>query len=257
MKKTNWILFATALAMIGVTAGFLFHIKGNQKLGKPGVVVGNIPLFNAETNQIAKVSVILPENIPGYFSHTMPVSDIELKTLPKDTTFGKRRYWNTNGANADVSVILMGQDRTSLHRPQFCLTGQGWTIDQTEIVHVKMERPYAYDLPLLKLTASTRVNDQNGKPIILRGIYAYWFVADKKIAIADQRMLSIMKTFLQTGKLERWAYISYFTRCWPGEEEKTFNQLKDCIAKSVPEFQLAAGEPTNDSTHAKIQTAFK
>ncbi|MEO5802627.1 MAG: exosortase-associated EpsI family protein [Verrucomicrobiota bacterium] len=257
MKKIHWIFFVITLAMIGATAGFLFHIKGNQKLGKPGVLLGHIPLFDPETNKIADVSVILPENVPGYFSRSLPVSAMELQTLPKDTTYGKRRYWNNDGANADVSVILMGQDRTSLHKPQFCLSGQGWTIEQTEIVNVKIDRPYPYELPLLKLTASCRIKDQNGQPIDVRGIYAYWFVADKKIGIADQRMWSMMKTFLLTGTLERWAYISYFSRCYPGQEEETFKQLQHFIALSVPEFQLPTGKPLPGASPQNVQTAFK
>ena len=253
MKNKQWILFIIALTMIGLAAGFLFHVRGNQKLGKPGVIVGNVPLFDPQTNRISDVSVILPENLPGYYSSVMPVSTIELKTLPKDTTFCKHRYWNNSGANADVSVILMGQDRTSLHKPQFCLTGQGWTIVKTELVHVKMERPFPYELPMLKLTAETRVKDRDGQPLTVRGIYAYWFVADKKIGIADQRMWSMMKTFLLTGTLERWAYISYFTRFLPGQEEESFDQLKQIIALSVPEFQLATGEPLQTN----LQTASK
>ena len=71
------------------------------------------------------------------------------------------------------------------------------------------------------------------------------------------RMLSIMKTFLQTGSLERWAYISYFTRCFPGQEEKAFDQLKELIALSVPEFQLAVGTPSLAATQTNLQTAFK
>lgn len=256
MKKFHWILFAAALAMIGATTGFLLHTKGNQRLGKPGVLLGNEPLFDTETNQVASVTVVLPENIPGYASKAMPITPIELSMLPKDTTFGKRRYWREDGGNADVSVVLMGQDRTSLHKPQFCLTGQGWNIEKTETVNIKMERPYPYELPMMKLTASIRVKDDHGNPVTIRGIYAYWFVADKKIGIGDQRMWSIMKNFLQTGTLERWAYISYFSRCYPGQEEETFARLQDFIAQSVPEFQLVAGQPLTEPP-AKLQTAFK
>ena len=42
-----------------------------------------------------------------------------------------------------------------------------------------------------------------------------------------------------TGVLQRWAYISYFALCPPGEEEATFEQMKALIARSMPEFQPA------------------
>lgn len=255
MKKSNWILFAIALGLIGASALFLFNLKGNQKLGKPGVRLGDVPLFDEKTNQVAKVTVILPEKVRGHLTQALPITQIETDMLPKDTTFGRRRYWTTNGANADVSVVLMGQDRTSIHKPQFCLTGQGWTIEQTEVVKVKIDRPYAYELPVMKLTASIRTKDQNGEPFVLRGLYLYWFVADNKLTAShEDRMISMAKSLLSTGTLERWAYISYFSRCLPGEEEQTYKYLTQFIAATVPDFQLAAGKPVG-SEPAKIQSA--
>lgn len=252
MRKSHWILFITALLMIGATARFLVQLKGNQKLGKPGVVLGDVPLFDEKTNRVANTTVILPENVSGFSSLSIPVSAIELSMLPKDTTFGKRRYWMTNSTdNVDVAVVLMGQDRTSLHKPQFCLTGQGWNIEQTETVNLKMDRPHAYELSVMKLTASIRVKREDGQYITIRGIYVYWFVADNKLTAShDERMVSMAKNLLRTGTLERWAYISYFSRCLPGDEEKTFDYLKKFIADSAPEFQLATGNRTHSGSAA-------
>jgi len=50
-------------------------------------------------------------------------------TLPRDTSFGQRRYRSPDGAVTQVNVVLMGSDRTSMHKPQFCLEGAGWQID--------------------------------------------------------------------------------------------------------------------------------
>ncbi|MEO6183530.1 MAG: exosortase-associated EpsI family protein [Verrucomicrobiota bacterium] len=259
MKKTPWIFFLIGLAMIGSTAGFLIHVKGNQRLGLPGVLLGNTPLFDESTNRVADVTVILPTDVLSYESAALPITSIELTMLPKDTTFGKRRYWIPNTLqNVDVGVVLMGQDRTSLHKPQFCLVGQGWTIEKTEKVNVKMERPYPYELPMMKLTASIRLKDDSGALVTVRGIYAYWFVADKKLTAShNERMVSMAKNLLRTGTLERWAYISYFSRCYPGNEEETFNEMKKFIAKSAPQFQLAAGQPLQSALPTNVQTAFK
>jgi len=247
------------LVMIGSTAGFLFHVKGNQRLGPPGVLLGNTPLFDENTNRVADVTVILPEDVLGYESAAVPITTIELTMLPKDTTFGKRRYWIPNTLkNVDVGVVLMGQDRTSLHKPQFCLEGQGWTIEQTEIVNVKMERPYPYDLPVMKLTASFRYKDDSGAMVAIRGIYAYWFVTDTKLTAShNERMISMARNLLRTGTLERWAYISYFSRCYPGNEDETFKEMEKFIAKSAPQFQLATGKSRQSALPTNVQTAFK
>jgi hypothetical protein len=44
---------------------------------------------------------------------------------------------------------------------------------------------------------------------------------------------------LTTGVLQRWAYISYFAVCEPGQEDAAFERVKKLIVASVPEFQLA------------------
>ena len=43
---------------------------------------------------------------------------------------------------------------------------------------------------------------------------------------------------LTTGVLQRWAYISCFAVCLPGQEDALFEHMKRFIAASVPEFQL-------------------
>jgi hypothetical protein len=46
------------------------------------------------------------------------------------------------------------------------------------------------------------------------------------------------RDLFRTGILQRWASISYFAACAPGQEEATFKRIKQLIAASVPEFQL-------------------
>ena len=41
-----------------------------------------------------------------------------------------------------------------------------------------------------------------------------------------------------TGVLQRWAYVSYFSVCEPGQEDATFARMEKLIAASVPAFQL-------------------
>jgi hypothetical protein len=167
-----------------------------------------------------------------------------LDTLPKDTTFGRRLYQLPDGFQAMINVVLMGTDRTSIHQPQFCLVAQDWIIDQTERVRLPIDRPYAYELPAVKLTASTRVLDEQKQPRMISGIYVYWFVtADKITAEQGVRMWSIARTMVEKGELERWAYIAYFASCHPGQEQATFKRLERFIRASVPDFQVATGQP--------------
>jgi hypothetical protein len=55
------------------------------------------------------------------------------------------------------------------------------------------------------------------------------------------------RDLLRTGVLQRWAMISYFAVCAPGQEAATFERLKELIRASAPDVQLVprAGGPTH------------
>jgi hypothetical protein len=51
-------------------------------------------------------------------------------------------------------------------------------------------------------------------------------------------MWQMAKHLLRTGELQRWAYVSVFAVCAPGQEDAAFERIKRFIAAAVPEFQL-------------------
>src|SRR6185503_14311079 len=108
--------------------------------------------------------VELPETLAGYKSEPVETPPIVIGVLPKDTSYGQRRYAADDGFQAVINVVLMGSDRTSLHKPQFCVVGDGWTINQTETTTVPIERPFHYELPVIKLT-TTKQFLINGQPV--------------------------------------------------------------------------------------------
>lgn len=239
MNKRKWLVLAVSLGMMAGTGVYLEGIHAH--LGAPGVKVGPGNLYNERNHLVAQQCVLLPDVVLGMKGTTMPVLQMELEGLPKDTTFGRKRYLGKN-LNVITSVVLMGNDRTSIHQPQFCLESAAWHIEQTDLIHLPMDRPYPYEVPALKLTASRLALNQLNQPIEVRGIYVYWFVtADKITSDQGTRMWSLAKTMLEKRELERWAYISYFATCLPGHEEATFKQLEQFIRASAPEFQTVAG----------------
>jgi Protein of unknown function (DUF3485) len=242
MKKSKLFVLVVALGMM-VGAGVYLEIHHQIHLSAPGVKVGQGSLFDENKHLVAKQCVLLPNVVLGLKGTTLPVTQAELDALPKDTTFGRKQYLEGNNFNVVTSVVLMGTDRTSIHQPQFCLDAAGWHIEQTDRVRLPMDRPYSYEVPALKLTTSRLALNEFKQPIEVRGIYVYWFVTANNIT-ADQgsRMWSLAKTMLKKRELERWAYISYFTTCLPGQEKATFEQLERFIRASVPEFQTVTGQ---------------
>lgn len=191
------------------------------------------------------LEVVLPETVAGYVSKSLDQDSNVVNMLPPDTSYGQRRYMASDGFWSQVNVVLMGSDRTSIHNPQFCLPGNGWKIDdsvsQAETVH--MDKPQPYDLPVMKIV-STRQIQEKGQAVTVRGLYVYWYVADQAYtAVRLKYMWWIAKELLRTGVMQRWAYISYFSVCLPGQEEQTFERMKQLMSESVPEFQLVPAPP--------------
>lgn len=246
MKRQSWLVFGIGLVLIGGTAGFLSRLQGLQKLGQPGVRVVAQSLYGTNGAVVATNAVDLPLAVLDYTSEPLAITPVELGWLPPDTTYGRRRYKATNGLALNVSVVLMGSDRTSIHQPQYCLTGQGFNIQKSEQTFVPMTRPHRYDLPVMKLTANYQnlARMPDGSDRVLRALYVYWFVADNQLT-ADHwtRMWWMGRDLVRSGVLQRWAYVSCFAVCWPGQEEAVYSRMQDFLAAAVPQFQLAAGVP--------------
>lgn len=245
MNRRIWILSALALAVMAGTAGFLEYHRTHQRLGAPGVRLVAEPSLDEHGRPVTTHSIPLPAVLLGGTSSVPPITQAELEWLPRDTTFGRRHYQWPDKPAVLVSAVLMGGDRTSIHRPEYCLNGQGWAYGaaDTEIIRVPMQKPVSYELPVMKVVATKTVRG-NGPDGARRGLYLYWFVTDRELSARHTgRMWSQTWHMLRTGELQRWAYISYFAVCAPGQEETTLAWLKEVIAASVPEFQVAPQRP--------------
>jgi len=236
MNRQTLICLGLSLGLIGATAGVLTRVQRAQKLAPPGVVTHPLP-------GSIRLQADLPEHVLNYSSKELETEEVTLSTLPPDTSFGYRRYQDPDSRFfLDLRVVLMGRDRTSLHRPQFCLRGQGWDINQSmsRVATVKIEHPFTYELPVVALMASRTV-EVEGQSQLLSGVYVYWYVADDAMSASTlglERMWWMASKLMRTGVLQRWAYISCFAACVPGQESATFDRLKIFIAAAVPEFQL-------------------
>ncbi|HLZ53916.1 MAG TPA: exosortase-associated EpsI family protein [Verrucomicrobiae bacterium] len=232
MKSQRILVFIIALVLIAGGGGALNWLKKNQKLGTPGIKATPIP-------GDIRMNFDLPARVLDYTSERLPQDKTVLDMLPKDTSYAQRRYTETNGFWVNGNIILMGMDRTSIHKPEFCLPGQGWHIDQKATVDVPIEGRDSYQLRVAKWTITNFVQDNDGRKQEVRGLYVFWFVTKNEETTSHwQRIWWLTRDLLTTGILQRWAYVSYFTICLPGQEDATFDRMKKLIAASVPEFQL-------------------
>jgi hypothetical protein len=233
MKKQKWLILFVVLVLMAATAGALTWLKTHQKLGKPGIKAIPIP-------ESATMKIDLPAQVLDFTSSNVPESDVVLGYLPKDTSFVERCYTPLDGSFGIYgTIVLMGADRTSIHRPEYCLAGQGFSCDEKTVVEIPVGGPQPYQLPVSKWKVSRLIQQPDGRNINVSGIYVFWFVADDQQTTGNvQFQCYLVRDLLLKGILQRWAYISYFTACMPGQEEAAFARMQKLIAASVPEFQL-------------------
>lgn len=233
MKNRKLLVFIMVLALIGSGAGALTWLKKNQKLDSPGIQAAPIP-------GTIRMSFDLPERVLDFTSTKIAEDQTVLDLLPKDTSYAQRLYKMTNGFWVNANIILMGMDRTSIHKPEYCLPGQGWRIDQKATVDVPIEGPRPYHLKVAKWTVTNTFKNADGQEQEVHGLYIFWFVARNEQTDSHwQRIWWLTRDLLTTGALQRWAYVSYFSAGFaPDQEDAAFDQIKKLIVASVPEFQL-------------------
>lgn len=64
--------------------------------------------------------------ISGYRCEVQPVHEAELTVLPADTRVEHMRYTAENGEIYNVSMVVGGREKSSIHRPEMCLPSQGF-----------------------------------------------------------------------------------------------------------------------------------
>lgn len=231
--------------LLALSAALLLRVRSNYVLGKPGVKLVDVPIYNELTNVVTDTSAFLPETVGEYRSKRVePVSLHEQSVLPPDTVYGRRIYTAEDGFQALISIVVMGTDRTSIHKPQYCLTGQGQQIVGSELIKVPIGGPEPYDLEVMKLTTKAQRHVGEGRTVEVGGVFMYWFVADGHLtAQHGKRMWLMGKELVTSGMLQRWGYVAYFSTCPPGQEEALTERLKSFMGRSVPEFQLTTGRP--------------
>jgi hypothetical protein len=232
MNNPKWKFLATALILMAGTAAALAWLRANQKLGEPGIMATSIP------GQV-RMNINLPGRVSDFTSTNVPEPDIAISYFPADTSYAERMYFDPDGLRIQSTAILMGTDRSSIHRPEYCLPGQGWKIDKKEIVAIPIDDNPPYQLQVARWNLSTSVQRPDGTQVTVYGIYVYWYVARNVETPDHDKMLEQLTLHLfRTGDLQRWAYISYYALCGPGQQDAAFGQVKRLIQAQVPEFQI-------------------
>jgi EpsI family protein len=167
------------------------------------------------------------------------VTAVEREILPPDTGYSRKLYVPLADPSHAVffSIVLSGRDRTSIHRPELCLVGQGWTIDQSD------RHRFAYpasmggsDFPATMLHVQREVTTPRG-PVKVPQLVCYWFVSsDRVVATHWQRFASDAWDRLRHWRADRWAYVLLQTDAADGEAAALV-RLQAVLSRTLPAIQ--------------------
>lgn len=163
------------------------------------------------------------------------VTAVEREILPEDTGFSRRNYVQVQGgAHAVfVSIVLSGRDRTSIHRPELCLVGQGWTIAASGERRLRLGEALSVPVTLLSME---RREPRTGQRV--PSIVAYWFVSSGELESSHwRRALRDMWSRLRHGRADRWAYVLVQADAADGEAA-ALARMEEVLRAVVPTFQL-------------------
>lgn len=166
MKNQKWILLSVALVLMAGTAFTLTWFRTHQKLGAPGIIAEKIP-------GSVMMKINLPERVLDFSSTNMPEPQTVLNYLPPDTSYAERIYFAPDGFQAQGTIILMGGDRTSIHKPEYCLPGQGWTINEKSVVNLPVAGWQNSQMPVAKWIVGNSFQSPDGRRQDVRGIYVF------------------------------------------------------------------------------------
>lgn len=106
-------------------------VKGGVSLGVPVAVT--VMIIAAMAFLASTPDAVLTEapsirlcEIDGYTSEKRPPAEAESKGLPEDTIIDKRLYNAPDGNWHLVTMVIGGKSKGSIHRPELCLSGQGF-----------------------------------------------------------------------------------------------------------------------------------
>lgn len=137
------------------------------------------------------------------------VTAVERELLPPDTGYSRKQYVAVADARKQVflSIVLSGRDRTSIHRPELCLVGQGWTIADSTAHRFSAPERGGSGFPATLLRVRREVRTTRGK-VVVPQLVAYWFVGgDGVVGSHGQRLWRDAWNRVVHGRADRWAYV--------------------------------------------------
>jgi EpsI family protein len=201
--------------------------------------------------QPSAATLLLPASVGQWEGADQEISERELQVLAKDTDFARKVYTNAFGDQILVSIVMSGHDLdSSIHRPERCLPAQGWTIAQSQSVHLPIPSLPGGSMEVTRLHNMRPVQTGSGEVRTIYNLNYYWFVGHRAVSSSHfQRTFIDMRDRILRGYNQRWAYITVASTITEGltrfgrSERETDAMLRDFIPSLFPLIYQVSERP--------------
>jgi EpsI family protein len=221
------------------------------------LIVGSLIVFSkmvgvgaAYTPSESGIVMNLPVVVSNYLGIKEDVSEAEKVILPTDTQFAKRTY-SGDGDSINAQIVLSGAEKRSIHRPEYCLPGQGWRIKSTEVIPIPIKDGSVLKVTKLVISKPIYVGSETRE---LTSCYLYWFVGkDFSTPSHLQRQLRTTWDLVFHKINHRWAYVIVSAPVLEGlrengkNETQTMDMLEKFISDLAPKIMKSLGAKEPDA----------
>lgn len=214
-------------AAVALSAGTLVlcsSITGQPVLSAPGIVME------------------LPSSLGQTQGLELPMTQRERGGLAADITLSRYQYLASGRSPVLATIVLSGESRRGLHRPDVCLPGQGWSIIDRLAVPVPLPDDARHEAMMLRVSRDVPLED--GTVARVRGINLFWYEGYGGVRTADY-YTHVLRTYLDSvfkNLNHRWALVSFFIQLpesEPGEfdglgEARSLEELRDFVGQLAP-----------------------
>jgi hypothetical protein len=147
----------------------------------------------------------------------------------------------------EFTLVQAGSERRSIHRPEVCLTGQGWTLLNSETLSIEVSPGHV--LQVKDLSIEKTIQASGKPPRQIRAHYVYWFIGtDVTTPHHVERIWLTTWDSVRRNVNHRWAYASALalvTDNFTPEEigqrirdaDQTLEMMTALIKDLAPKFQ--------------------
>ncbi len=232
LHRKSWLVAGGVCVLVAGEMLFLARLAALPPRGQVGVRLA------ADGQNPVGLPVFLGTE---WIGRRTAVTAVERDILPPDTGYSRMRYVAVADSARQVflSIVLSGHDRSSIHRPELCVVGQGWTIKAAGEHRFATPGHRDGDFPATILHVQRAVQTPRG-PVVVPQLVAYWFVGgDRVVATPWQRLALDAWNRVAHARADRWAYVLMQTDARDGEAA-ALARMQAVLDQTLPVF---ASEP--------------